>query len=77
MKDRSLEDRNQEKINTGFIYIEGEYPIGEFIQESGPTFLEAEYLAPPDEYYCISCGWHGKTEPALKRHITMVHKCPI
>ncbi len=63
-------------------------PLGETLKrvsEENQVRIEKEFRMDPfgieigrvervDVFKCHECGWTGKTEPALKRHITMRHK---
>ena len=44
---------------------EGKIPVTQGLYDAYKEILENE---------CPQCGWSGKTQAALKRHVTMVHK---
>lgn len=69
-KEKTLEQKNQELIDDFEDSLPQERIEATLSDKDGdPTDAPISSLT----HICPVCGWEGKTEPALKRHMTMRH----
>lgn len=84
-KPPTLEEKNQSLIDDVWVEEAAEIPAevwGRIVvedvvvvsQELSDAYEKLSEKDGPKPLDCPECGWQGKTEPALKRHMTMVHK---